>query len=135
MTFQGLQEQQKGGGEMAFADFLVHTCTIALPGKEQTGVDDWGRPIYQDKKPIDNVPCRFITKNSNVFDEVSQNFIFTTSLLLLPTQAIDEEMIITNIKDANGYVLDARKFNVKEILPRYDASELVNWRLEIKGAK
>ena len=133
--FQGLQEQQKGGGEMAFADFLVHTCTITLPGKEQTGVDDWGRPIYQDKQPIDNVPCRFITKNSNVFDEVSQNFIFTTSLLLLPTQAIDEEMIITNIKDANGYVLDARKFNVKEILPRYDASELVNWRLEIKGAK
>lgn len=120
---------------MAFADFLVHTCTIKLPGKEQVGVDDWGRPIYQDKSPIANVPCRFITQNSKVFDEVSQNFIFTTSLLLLPTQAIDEEMIITNIKDANGYVLDARKFNVKEILPRYDASELMNWRLEIKGAK
>lgn len=121
--------------ELAFEDFLTHSCTLHLPGKNLVGKDNWNRPIYEEKSPLKNVSCRFITKKKNVVSLDGNESVYETSLLLLPEQEIESQMKVSEIRDQDGRTLSEKRFEVTEIIPRYKQSDLLNYKVVLKGAE
>ena len=121
--------------ELAFENFLTHSCTLHLPGKVLVGKDNWNRPIYEEKQPVENVSCRFITKKKNVVSLDGNESIYETSLLLLPEEEIDSQMKVSEIRDQENRILSEKRFEVIEILPRYKQADLLNYKVVLKGAE
>lgn len=84
---------------------LNHTCTVQLKGTEQTGEDDYGRPIYGNPDPIENVPCRFEKGVTTTVDENGTNYNDTIRMMFMPDSGIESTTIVTNVKDAEGNLL------------------------------
>lgn len=84
---------------------LNHTCTVQLKGTVQTGEDDYGRPIYGNPDPIENVPCRFEKRVVTVTDENGVNYNDEMRMMFLPDSGVVETTIVTDVKDALGNLL------------------------------
>lgn len=118
---------------MAFDDFLNHTCTIIIPSSCDE-VDDWGRPINEDKE-VPLIPCRFMRKRlKNVIVTDDTKGLYESTLILSADQEINDDMRIKNIKDGKGNLLASDEFRAEEILPRNDFDSLHHYKIILKGA-
>lgn len=120
---------------MAFDDFLVHKCSINIPGEKPTGKEDvWGNPITTGDETFNEVACRFIKKATNTLASDGKSRIYEMTLLLGPKQTVSEDMTVSNIVDKNGSILHVGKLKVQEILMRNGFSEIHNRKIILKGS-
>ncbi len=84
---------------------LNHTCTIQHKGTIVTGEDGYGRPIYGNPDPIQNVPCRFEKRMVKSYDENGENSNEEISIMLLPSSGLTENSVVSDVKDARGNII------------------------------
>ncbi len=84
---------------------LNHSCTVQQRGTIKTGEDDYGRPIYGNPAPVENVPCRFEKRTVTSYDENGVNQNDEITMMFLPTSGVVENTLVTNVKDAEGNVI------------------------------
>jgi hypothetical protein len=116
---------------MAFDNFLVHTCTIliARSGEE---VDEWNRPI-QTKDKIENVPCRFVTKEKSLISETGTSKVTEMYLLFGPDAQVSNDMEITNVRDDNGGLLFDYTLKTISVAPKTGMRSRHHYKVYVKG--
>ena len=119
---------------MSFDKLLPHTCEITLPGKENIGMDDWGRPIYKDKEPKE-VSCRYMTRTVVTKTNVGLVEVNETSLLLQKTCEVDNEMTISNVKDTDGNLLTTKQLEVETIVRQTARKKLHHYKVLLRGVE
>ena len=92
---------------------LNHSCTIQHKGTVVTGEDDYGRPIYGNPDPIENVPCRFEKRMVKSYDENGVNENEEITIMFLPSSGVVNSTNVSNVKDALGNVLHAGALEVE----------------------
>lgn len=119
---------------MSFDRLLPHFCTIQLPGEEKVGEDDWGRPIYKPKEPVQS-HCRFVEETISNRDNTGSDVVKSLYILIPKTTEVDPEMDISGIVDDEGNSITTAKLEVDRIVRRTGRKRLHHNKIYLKGAE
>lgn len=129
-----LEETRKEVVDVSFDRLLPHFCTIQLPGEEKVGEDDWGRPIYKPKEPVQS-HCRFVEETISNRDNTGSDVVKSLYILIPKTTEVDPEMDISGIVDDEGNSITTAKLEVDRIVRRTGRKRLHHNKIYLKGAE
>src|SRR4051812_34714031 len=115
---------------MRIKNLLIHRATLLIPG-EQTGEDDYGRPVFSEPTPM-NVDCRLDQLTTRVItDEEGKDITVSYVLFLGPDDKVDTNTQVTNVIDKDGNSVADGTFTISDIHAVYSMRRLHHFELQL----
>ena len=103
---------------MRLNTLLNHYCDLSVRG-EIIGKDDYNRPEYGQDVTVTNVQCRLESEITETRDEQGENMIKVVRMIFAPDVEIDDSVVVTEVRDNRGNVLNNTPLEVALFTPVY----------------